>query len=100
MPDSRKGASSRTEQNFWSSVALALYLGLFAALVSVVVEYGDMALTNVGFFDLAVMGLASFRVIHLLIFDKIFDMVRAAFMAHKGARLEKAERGWRRLMCE
>ncbi len=33
-------------------------------------------------------------------YDKIFDVVRAAFMDRKGARLKNAERGWRRLMCE
>jgi uncharacterized membrane protein len=46
------------------------------------------------------MALAAFRLVHLLTYDKIFGMVRAAFMDRDGARLVTAGRGWRRLVCE
>jgi hypothetical protein len=90
----------REEQHFWSAIALLVYALLLAACLALVAEAGDIALANLGFFDLAVMGLAAFRLVHLITFDKIFEMVRTAFMDRHGASLKNAERGWRRLMCE
>ena len=63
-------------------------------------RYGDTDLAKLTALDLALLGLAAFRAIHLITYDKIFDIVRAAFMDGNGARLKTAERGWRRLMCE
>lgn len=87
------------EQHFWSTVALLIYAAAFAACIGIIIRVGDLDVTSLGFFDLAVLGLASFRLVHLLTFDKIFDMVREAFMDREGARLKNAEHGWRRLMC-
>ena len=91
---------SRDEQHFWSAVALLVYSIVLAVCVWVIQAYGDADVASFGFFDFALLGLASFRLIHLLTFDKIFDMVRAAFMDREGGRLKNAERGWRRLVCE
>jgi Protein of unknown function (DUF1360) len=90
----------REEQHFWSTVALLIYAVVFALCVWVDTSYGDFDWATLGMFDLAVVGLASFRLVHLLTFDKIFDMVRTAFMDQEGGRLTNAERGWRRLVCE
>ncbi len=88
------------EQHFWSTVALLAYAAMLAVCLAIVAAYGDLEISRLGFFDLAVMGLGSFRLVHLLTFDKIFDMVRTAFMDQEGGRLKSAERGWRRLACE
>ena len=88
------------EQHFWNGVALIVYAALCALSVWLVARYGTIDPAAVGFLDLVLLGLAAFRLIHLLTYDKIFDVVRAAFMDRKGARLKNAERGWRRLMCE
>jgi hypothetical protein len=88
------------EQHFWNSVALAVFVALAALSVALVDTYGNRDFDALGFFDLTLMGLAAFRMVHLLTYDKIFEMVRAAFMDEKGGRLKKAERGWRRLVCE
>lgn len=92
--------SLQDEQNFWNGVAMLVFVGLCAACIWLVAAAGTLDPASLGFFDLAVMGLATFRLVHLLTFDKIFDAVRAAFMDREGTRLKTAERGWRRLICE
>jgi len=92
--------SVEEDQHFWQGIALVAYVALCALSVWLVARYGTTDFTSLTFFDLALLGLAAFRAIHLITYDKIFDIVRAAFMDHKGARLKTAERGWRRLMCE
>lgn len=94
------GTSVEEDQQFWQGVALVGFAVLCALSVWLVTRYGTADFASLTFFDLALLGLAAFRAIHLITYDKIFDIVRAAFMDHKGARLKTAERGWRRLMCE
>ena len=96
----QKEAEIREEQYFWSAVALVGYAVLCAIAVALVARYGDYHPDALTFLDLTVLGFAAFRVVHLLTYDKIFDMVRAAFMDNDGVRLKTAERGWRRLVCE
>src|SRR5262245_58582838 len=93
-------AEIRQEQHFWSGVALLLFLALGAICFWLIAEYGTLDPANMGPLDVALMGLATFRLLHLVTYDKIFDIVRAAFMDPDGARLKTAERGWRRLVCE
>lgn len=88
------------EQRAWNGVALLVYLALCALSVWLVARFGTFEPNAISFLDLAVLGLAAFRLVHLITYDKIFDMVRAAFMDREGERLKNAERGWRRLMCE
>jgi hypothetical protein len=94
------GERIEQEQHFWNGIALIVYAALCALSVWLVARYGTLDPAAIGFLDLVLLGLAAFRLIHLLTYDKIFDVVRAAFMDRKGARLKNAERGWRRLMCE
>ena len=94
------GERIEQEQHFWNGIALIVYAVLCALSVWLDARYGTLDPAAVGFLDVALLGLAAFRLIHLLTYDKIFDVVRAAFMDRKGARLKNAERGWRRLMCE
>ena len=95
-----KAATIREEQRIWNGVALAVFVVLCALSVWLIKLYGEFDPASLGFYDLVLVGLAVFRAIHLLTYDKIFEMVRTAFMDVKGARLKIAERGWRRLVCE
>jgi len=93
-------AEIREEQHFWSAVALVVFALLSALAVALIAHYGAFDPAALTFLDLTLLAFAAFRVVHLLTFDKIFEMVRAAFMDRDGARLKTAERGWRRLVCE
>jgi Protein of unknown function (DUF1360) len=95
-----KATVIREEQKFWNGVALIAFVALCALAVWLVGVYGDFDPAMLGALDVVLLGLAVFRTIHLLTYDKIFDMVRAAFMDLEGTRLKNAERGWRRLVCE
>jgi hypothetical protein len=88
------------EQTFWNGVALLLFVALCGVAAWLIARYGTVAPASFSFLDLALLGLATFRLIHLMTYDKIFDVVRAAFMDREGTRLKTAERGWRRLVCE
>ena len=88
------------DQHFWQGIALAGYVLLCALSVALIWYWGEANFYELTALDLALLGLAAFRAIHLITYDKIFDIVRAAFMDGNGARLKTAERGWRRLMCE
>jgi hypothetical protein len=88
------------EQTFWNGVALLVFIALCGVAAWLIARYGTVAPASFGFLDLALLGLATFRLIHLMTYDKIFDVVRTAFMDREGTRLKTAERGWRRLMCE
>jgi hypothetical protein len=70
-----------------------------AARPRLIARFGPAEI-DLGFFDLAVLALASFRLTHLVTDDKIFDFVRALFFDERGGRLTKAQRGWRRVVCE
>src|SRR5664279_5947556 len=92
--------SVEQDQHFWQGIALLGYAVLCALSVWLVARYGKTDFASLTFFDLTLLGLAAFRIIHLITYDKIFDVVRAAFMDEKGARLKTADRGWRGVMCE
>jgi hypothetical protein len=92
--------SIQEDQHFWQGIALIGYAILCALSILLVARYGMTDFGRLTFFDLALLGLAAFRAIHLITYDKIFDIVRAAFMDQKGVRLKTADRGWRRLICE
>jgi hypothetical protein len=87
------------ELQHWNAAALALFLLLGALSLWLIARFGP-AEVDLGFFDLAVLALASFRLTHLVTDDKIFDFVRALFFDERGGRLTKAQRGWRRVVCE
>ena len=88
------------DQRSWNAVALAVFVGLAALSVVLVNRYADIQPSQLGFFDLTVLGLGTFRLVHLLTFDKIFEPIRSAFMVGSSGKLAKAPSGWRRLMCE
>jgi hypothetical protein len=88
------------QQHFWNGIALILFI-LFGALsVVVIARFGTTDFSTLGFLDLTLLGLATFRLIHLLTYDKMFAAVRISFMDRRGRTLRKAARGWRRLVCE
>ena len=88
------------EQRFWNAVALVFFMCLCALSVMLISLYATTGPTDLGFFDLLLLGLATFRLVHLLTYDKIFDFVRDSFLDARGSRLKKAPRGWRRLVCD
>lgn len=93
-------SKAQTDRYFWNAIALAGFAALCAVSFTLIYRYGDADVSEMGLFDLSVLGLAAFRLIHLITFDKIFDFARAAVMDSEGGRLKAAERGWRRAVCD
>jgi hypothetical protein len=95
-------ASSRanTDRYLWNAITLAVFAALCVLSFALIFFYGDTHVSPFGFFDLTVLGLGAFRLIHLITFDQILDFARAAVMDSAGKPLKSAERGWRRAVCE
>ena len=83
---------------FWNAIALGLFVVLAVLALWLIERFGSES--PLEFFDLVILVLATFRLAHLFTNDKIFDFVRALVFVRRGARLTKAERGWRRVACE
>ena len=88
------------EHRFWNAVAILLFAVLCAISMALILSYGRFDFEGLGFFDLVVLGLATFRVIHLITYDRILDFARVAVMDSNASQLKTAERGWRRVVCE
>ena len=90
----------RTSPNlqFWNAIGLGLFVVLAALALWLIDRFGSEI--SLEFFDLVIIVLATFRLAHLFTNDKIFDFVRALLFVGRGARLTKAERGWRRAAGE
>jgi hypothetical protein len=91
---------SEKEHRFWNAVGLLLFVGLCAISFALIFSYGDFGVDRVGLLDLALLGLATFRLIHLISYDRVLDFARVAVMDSEGSRLKAADRGWRRVVCE
>ena len=90
----------KTDRYLWNAAAMVGFAVLCAVSFALIYLYGDADVSALGFFDLSVLGLGAFRLIHLITFDKILDFARAAVMDSDAGRLKAAERGWRRAVCE
>jgi hypothetical protein len=88
------------EQRFWNAIALVFFLACCALSVVLIARCADLSIAALTAFDAAMMGLGTFRLAHLLTYDKIFELVRTLFMDGSGPRARKAARGWRRLVYE
>lgn len=91
---------SEKEHRFWNALALLFFVGLSAIAFWAIFSFADIDVDRLGFLDLALVGLATFRLIHLITYDRILDFARVAVMDRDGSRLKAAERGWRRVVCE
>jgi len=85
----------------WNGGAMVVFILASVALLCML-EYRD-ALARIGtlsILDLIVLGLATFRAVHLLTFDKIFDFVRESFMDKVNGEYVKPTRGFRHMLSE
>jgi hypothetical protein len=88
------------KQGLWNSAALFFFLVLCGTSVAIISAHGSARIEDLNAFDFALLGLATFRLIHLITYDKILDFIRLALMDSEGKPLKTATRGWRRLLCD
>ena len=93
-------SQSEKEHRFWNAVGLLLFVGLCGISFALIFSCGDLGVDRVGLLDLALLGLATFRLIHLISYDRVLDFARVVVMDSEGSRLKAADRGWRRVVCE
>jgi len=89
----------KMDQRYWNATALVVFIVLCALSTVLISRYGS-DVTDLEFFDLAVLGLGTLRLIHLLTYDKIFEFVRAYVIEGQRARQKKALSGWRQFVYE
>ena len=54
-------SQSEKEYRFWNAIGLLLFVGLCAISFALIFSYGDFGVDHVGLLDLALLGLATFR---------------------------------------
>jgi hypothetical protein len=88
------------EHQFWNAAAILLFLAFCAISAALIYSHRRAEVESLQFFDLSLLGLATFRLIHLITYDRILDFARVTVMDRDGGQLKAAERGWRRVVCE
>lgn len=89
------------DQKGWNIAAMFVFV-IIAALCFewVYGGFGKRALAALDLFDFVVLSLATFRVIRLVTYDKIFAPIRDFFMDDQAGVLVKPSGGFRRLIAE
>jgi hypothetical protein len=71
---------SRDDQNLWNFIFTLLFLAFFGLLMWVLYKVRGNFPTAIPLFDLVLIALATFRLIRLFVYDKIFRFVRDLFV--------------------
>jgi hypothetical protein len=100
LNDAEINFDMQKEQRFWNVVALGAFVCLCALSVGLISQFAPNGFANFGFFDLTLLGLAAFRLVHLISYDKIFNVIRTPLTDGGGRGVKEASRGWRRLASE
>ena len=91
-------STKQTDLQLWNAAAMAAFIIFAVGAYWLTNRYGEIK--PLGFFEFALLALATFRLAHLFTNDKIFDFVRVIVFDRRGRRLANSEQGWRRILCE
>lgn len=69
----------RNEQNIWNFLYMIFYVAIFAGLVWALWQYNGGLPREISYFDLALIVLATFRLIRLFVYDKVTRWMRDMF---------------------
>ncbi|PIT86584.1 MAG: hypothetical protein COU33_02315 [Candidatus Magasanikbacteria bacterium CG10_big_fil_rev_8_21_14_0_10_43_6] len=90
------------DQGMWNAVFSFLFLALFLFLYFVLTDGFDRLkwIFFINTFDVIILSLATYRIIRLVTYDKIFAFVRNWFLDEKDGKMEKPSKGPRRTVAE
>ncbi|MBP9669644.1 MAG: DUF1360 domain-containing protein [Candidatus Pacebacteria bacterium] len=90
------------DQALWNAVATLAFVTLAILGFGLLTHGGRFVdvLYYLDFFDVLIMGLATFRLIRLVTYDKIFSFVREFFLHEVEGVYVKCDSGFKRLMSE
>ncbi len=96
-----KGHVSK-DQALWNAVATFAFVTLVILGFGLLTHGGRFTkiLYYIDFFDVLIMGLATFRIIRLITYDKIFSFVREFFLHEVEGVYVKRDGGFKRLVSE
>ncbi len=83
------------ERTISNGIALLIYLLGCIVAACVIVQFGPVDASHIGFADMAIMGFASFRLLHLISYDKVLDFLRDPLTRGVSSRPN-----WRRPIAE
>lgn len=70
----------RDDQKLWNFIFTLLFVAFFGALMYLLVQVNGELPTHIPLFDLILIILATFRLIRLFVYDKIFHFLRSWFV--------------------
>jgi NADH:ubiquinone oxidoreductase subunit 3 (subunit A) len=90
------------DQHAWNALFFILFPILAVVLFSWLQKTGGLQVLNsISLFDIVIMAFATFRLIHLIVYDKIFSFVRVIFRdTSPDGREVKPAGGFRRAVAE
>src|SRR5690349_740876 len=91
-------ANTGSKLQLWNAAAMILFMLLAAGAFWLIDRSGQIK--SLGFLDITVLALATFRLAHLFTDDKIFDFVRDLVFDRGGRKPTQNEHAWRRALCE
>lgn len=91
-------ANTESKLQLWNAAAMILFMLLAAGAFWLIDRSGQIK--SLGFLDITVLALATFRLAHLFTDDKIFDFVRDLVFDRGGRKPTQNEHAWRRALCE
>lgn len=78
-----------TDQYFWNIIFMLFYVALVAMGMIILQSEASFAYTDLDFFDIAIMALASHRLIRLFVYDNMTKWFREQFYDSKVSRGKK-----------
>ena len=90
------------DQHIWNALIFILFpIAIVGAYMLIDRSVGINNMNNVSAFDIIIMILATWRIVHLISFDKIFGFARSVFMnVLEDGTEAKPEKGFRRAIAE
>jgi energy-converting hydrogenase Eha subunit G len=79
----------RDDQNLWNFIFTVLFVAFFAGLMYVLYRVNGELPTSISLFDLLLIILATFRLIRLFVYDKIFHFIRELFVRTEEVHTEQ-----------
>ena len=87
-------------ETFYDVASIIIFWGLYGICSLLIIWWGIGTFLSLNVLDLAVIAIATFRLAHLISYDKVFGFARRLFMVHRGKENVPPQRGIRLFIYE
>lgn len=88
------------EESIYDIASMVIFWGVYGVCSLLIIWWGMPVFLSLSAIDLAIIALATFRLTHLISYDKAFGFLRRWFMEKKGKEHVPPQRGVRHFVYE